>query len=112
MRAFTLPPAAAAAHVSAIHQLSAACEDGAWAPVLQRDCEEHLGRYVDAASKGTLTGDAAKAEWQACTAAFTAGEASTYRLTVCQGIPPRYRRSRAESVSRGNVKGVGRGTTG
>lgn len=77
VRAFTLPPAAAAAHVSAIHRLSAACGDGAWAPTLQRDCEAHLGRYVDAASKGTLAGDAAKAEWQACTAAFTAGEVNT-----------------------------------
>ena len=76
VRAFTLPPAAAAAHVSAIHRLSAACGDGAWAPMLQRGCEAHLGRYVDAASKGTLAGDAPKAEWQACTAAFTAGEAS------------------------------------
>ena len=84
VRAFTLPPAAAAAHVSAIHQLSAARGDGAWAPVLQKDCEEHLGRYVDAASKGTLTGDAAKAEWQACTAAFTAGEASARRYTVAE----------------------------
>ena len=76
VRSFTLPPSAAAAHMSAVHQLSAARGDVAWAAVLQRDSEEHLGRYVDAASKGTMAGDAAKAEWQACTAAFTAGEAS------------------------------------
>ena len=76
VRTFTLPPAAAAAHVSAIHKLSAACEDSSWAPALLTHCERHLGNYVDAASKGTLLGDAAKAEWQACTAAFTAGEVS------------------------------------
>ena len=76
VRTFTLPPAAAAAHVSAIHKLSAASEECSWAPVLLTDCERHLGNYVDAASKGTLDGDAAKAEWQACTAAFTAGEVS------------------------------------
>ena len=76
VRAFTLPPPAAAAHVSAIHRLSGACGEGAWAGVLQKDCEERLGHYVDAASKGTLASDSAKAEWQACTAAFTAGEAS------------------------------------
>jgi len=76
VRSFTLPPSAAAAHMSAVHQLSAACGDAAWAADLQRDSEKHLGHYVDAASKGIMAGDAAKAEWQACTAAFTAGEAS------------------------------------
>ena len=77
VRAFTLPPAAAAAHVSALHQLSSAGGDGAWAAGLQADCEEHLGRFVDAASRGAAAEDPAKAEWQACTAAFTAGEASS-----------------------------------
>ena len=77
VRAFTLPPAAAAAHVCALHQLSSAGGDGAWAAGLQADCEERLGRFVDAASRGAAADDPAKAEWQACTAAFTAGEASS-----------------------------------
>ena len=76
VRAFTLPPAAAAAHVSALHQLISAGGDGAWAAGLQADCEERLGRFVDAASRGAAAEDPAKAEWQACTAAFTAGEVS------------------------------------
>ena len=76
VRAFTLPPAAAAAHVSALHQLSSAGGGGAWAAGLQTDCEERLGRFVDAASRGAAAEDPAKAEWQACTAAFTAGEVS------------------------------------
>ena len=85
VRAFTLPPTAAAAHVSAVHQLSGACGEAAWAATLQHDCEEHLGRYVDAASKGT-SAPSGKAEWQACTAAFTAGEASTCALLKCLRI--------------------------
>jgi hypothetical protein len=82
VRGFTLAPTAAAVHVSAVHQLSGACGEAAWAAALQRDCEEHLGRYVDAASKGT-SAPSNKAEWQACTAAFTAGEASTCALLKC-----------------------------
>ena len=87
VRTFTLPPAAAAAHVSALHQLSGACGDASWAPALLALCEAHLGSYVDAASKGNLAWDAAKAVWQACTAVFTAGEARAHILTHQYPVP-------------------------
>lgn len=80
MRAFTLSPGLAAAHVLALDQLNAAGCSGSradgWARGVLATCEEHLGRFVDACGNGKAAASdgAAAADWQTMTAIFTAGE--------------------------------------
>ena len=80
VRAFTLSPGLAAAHVLALDQLSAAGSPGSradgWARGVLAACEEHLGRFVDACGsrKAAASDGTASADWQTMMAIFTAGE--------------------------------------
>ncbi|BDA42617.1 probable condensin complex subunit 1 at C-terminar half [Coccomyxa sp. Obi] len=91
VRAFTLSPGLAAAHVLALDQLSAAGSPGSradgWARGVLAACEQHLGRFVDACGNGKVAAsdDTASADWQTMTAIFTAGEVVLLRQAKPSG---------------------------